>query len=301
MKYVDFNSDFSVTIPLYLDGAVMTDDSKLLNWIIRLTTGNNVYIELSKDSQPTEISNLEYSVGQVSFTVDAHRLGEGVLTVCETVVVEDETYTDQNYRSHCDFATGIMLTDGDSGEGGSTTTSVGTLTITVNGTTAGSYTGKKSTIDIDAWNDDNHPDTLSGYGITLSSSDIMGGLLLDDDYFTINDEGYLTFVGSSGGGDTYSVSFNASSHAVVLTSGSGTTSTAVIPIASTSAAGLMSTAAQSFSGTKTFADVVADSLTLGDIIITYDSDYGALKVTRVTNGKEANVYITGDLQIKHDE
>lgn len=278
MKYYDYNNDLNIVVPLLDEGAVIGSLIGVASFSVILSAGNNRAITITYDgaeiAEPEGVSVM-LTGGVLNIIIDAQTLqsslGTGVITASGVVNFTASGYPGGVRTSTFTQSTNIMLVDGDAG--GETPDipvpqSIGTLTVTMGGTTLGTYNGTATTIDI--------PES-SGGGTSF---------IVDNDTIVSDSSVLRVAVGIKGA----SFSYDPASHSVLLSQGSYNYA-ASIPYASQTNGGLVNTYVQTFSGRKSFRDGIC----IGDCVLTWDAATDSLVLSNAVTGNVVNLKMSGEI------
>ena len=286
-----FTDDFTVLLPVYVGGNVVTAAPKRAT--LTLSTGNNTSVRLTFDGT-TVVSSHEkvsgtYNGGVITAVFDTgagRYLGAGVLTCSEVVEVSNTDYPDQTKQSTITYSTEVLLVDGDNEHESTSSAYLSNLNINVTGESESAvktlytytYNGEADLmVDIPVWNNSMHPTTLAGYGI---SGEV--------------DSAVSRAVANYAGNVTLSVSVTGTTLRVKVGSVEATCS---LPVADASNAGMVSTQAQTFAGDKTFSGtLVCNRIMIGNAVLTWDSANNQIVVTNAAGGN-ASMALTGDVVV----
>lgn len=275
MRYQNYNTDLSLVVPLQDNGIFLGDLSGVASFTVVLSAGNNNGITVNYDgSDITSPEGVVASVvgGSLQLYVNAQAveasLGTGIVTASTLINFYDDDYDDGIRTYSTTQSMNVMLVDGDIPEEGGqdvAPSSIGTLTLTMNGVTIGTYNGTPTTIDIP---------THEG-----------GGPVLVDNDTIVSENGMLRVANGIKG---VSLEYDNASHSINLAQGDYAYS-ATIPYASPTNGGLVSTYVQSFSGRKSFMD----GLCIGDCVMTWDASTESLVLSNAVTGEVVNLKMSG--------
>lgn len=277
MRYQNYNTDLNLVVPLQDNGVFLGSLSGVASFTVVLSTGNNNGITVNYDgSSITAPSGVMAGVigGSLHVYINAQAveasLGTGVVTADILINFYDDEYDDGIRTYSLTQSLVVMLVDGDIPEEGSqpvTPSTIGPLTLTMNGDTLGTYNGTTTTIDIPAYEG--------------------GGTVLVDNDTIISDGGVLKVaIGIKG----VSFGYDNESHSINFVQGNYSYS-AVLPYADLTNDGLVNTYAQSFAGRKSFRD----GIRIGDCILTWDAATSSLVLSNAKTGAVVNLKMSGTI------
>lgn len=277
MRYQNYNTDLNLVVPLQDNGVFLGSLSGVASFTVVLSTGNNKGITVNYDgSRITSPEGVLASVvgGSLHVYINAQSveasLGTGVVTADMLINFYDDEYDDGIRTYSLTQSLVVMLVDGDTPEDGSqpvTPSTIGPLTLTMNGNTLGTYNGTTTTIDIPAYEG--------------------GGTVLVDNDTIISDGGVLKVaIGIKG----VSFGYDNESHSINFEQGIYSYS-AVLPYADLTNDGLVNTYMQSFSGRKSFRD----GIRIGDCILTWDAATSSLVLSNAKTGAVVNLKMSGTI------
>lgn len=275
MRYQNYNSDLSLVVPLQDDGIFLGSLSGVASFTVVLSAGNNTDITIIYNGEDiTSPEGVVASVvgGSLHVFINAQAveasLGTGIVTASTTINFYDDDYDDGTRTYSITQSMTVMLVDGDTPEEESqevAPSTMGVLTLTMGGTTLGTYNGTSTTINIPA-------------------SEGGGTMLVDGDTIVSENNVLSVAVGIKGA----SLSYDSAGHSISLAQGDYAYS-AVLPYASLTNGGLVSTYVQTFSGRKSFRD----GIRIGDCVMTWDSAANALVLSNAETGEVVNLKMSG--------
>lgn len=277
MRYQNYNTDLSLVVPLQDNGVFLGSLSGVASFTVVLSAGNNNGITINYDG--SRITSPEGVLandvgGSLHVYINAQAveasLGTGVVTADMLINFYDDEYDDGIRTYSLTQSMVVMLVDGDIPEDESqpvTPSTIGTLTLTSNGDTLGTYDGTTTTIDIPAYEGG-------------------GTVLVDNDTIVSESNMLMVAVGIKGA----SLYYDGASHSINLAQGSYAYQ-AVIPYASLTNEGLVNTHVQSFSGRKSFRD----GIRIGDCVLDWDAATSSLILSNAETGDVANLKMSGTI------
>lgn len=277
MRYQNYNTDLNLVVPLSDNGIFLGSLSGVASFTVMLSAGNNNGITVNYDGE--DITSPTGAIadvvgGSLHLYINAQAveasLGTGIVTANITINFYDDDYDDGIRTYNTTQSMMVMLIDGDIPEDDTqpvTPSTIGTLTLTMNGETIGSYNGTSTTIDI----------ITSGGG---------GTVLVDGD--TIVSENNVLMVANGIKGA--SLEYDSAGHSISLTQGDYAYS-AVIPYASSMNGGLVNTYVQTFSGRKSFSN----GIRIGDCVLDWDSATSSLILSNAETGDVVNLKMSGTI------
>lgn len=278
MRYQNYNTDLNLVVPLQDNGVFLGSLSGVASFTVVLSTGNNKGITVNYDgSRITSPEGVLASVvgGSLHVYINAQSveasLGTGVVTADMLINFYDDEYDDGIRTYSLTQSLVIMLVDGDIPEDGiqpvTPPSTIGVLTLTMNGDTLGNYDGTTTTIDIPA--------------------NEGGGTVLVDNDTIISDGGVLKVaIGIKG----VSFGYDNASHSINFEQGNYSYS-AVLPYADLTNDGLVNTHMQSFAGRKSFRDGIC----IGDCVLTWDAATSSLILSNAETGDVVNLKMSGTI------
>ena len=277
MRYQNYNTDLNLVVPLSENGAFLGSLSGVASFTVVLSAGNNNGITINYDgSSITAPTGVVASVvgGSLHVYVNAQAvessLGTGVVTASITINFYDDDYDDGIRTYSVTQSMMVMLIDGDIPEEENqpvTPSTIGTLTLTMNGVAIGTYNGTPTTIEIPAYEG-------------------SGTVLVDGDTIVSENNVLKVAAGIKGASLTY----DSAGHSINLAQGSYAYS-AILPYASHMVGGLVNTYVQSFAGRKAFRDGIC----IGDCVLTWDADTESLILSNAVTGDVVNLKMSGTI------
>lgn len=277
MRYQNYNTDLNLVVPLQDNGIFLGSLSGVASFTVMLSAGNNNGITVNYDGEditsPTGVM-ADVVGGSLHLYINAQAveasLGTGIVTADILINFYDDDY-DDGIRTYSETRSMmVMLVDGDTQEEETQPvppTAIGTLTLTMNGSTLGSYSGTSTTIDIPA----------SGGG---------GTVLVDGDTIVSEDNVLRVANGIKGA----SLEYDSAGHSISLAQGDYAYS-AVIPYASPTNGGLVNTVVQTFSGRKSFSN----GIRIGDCVLDWDAATSSLILSNAETGDVVNLKMSGTI------
>lgn len=114
MKYIDYKEDFTIEVPLYVDGVEADIISSAYNFVLAFTSGNHRYKRIVfKDKLLTGSAKFNQERNKIIVTFDGSELGPGEIVCQQIVDVPNAQYPDQYERSTYNYNCNITLTRGD--------------------------------------------------------------------------------------------------------------------------------------------------------------------------------------------
>ena len=273
MRYHNYNNDLSLVVPLQDDGVFLGSLSGVASFTVVLSAGNNNGITIDYDEGDITLPNgVVASIvgGSLHLFINAQvveaSLGTGIVTASITINFYDTDFDDGIRTSSMTQSMMVMLVDGDTQEEEIQPvqpSSVGVLTLTVNGITIGTYNGTATTINIPA---------------SESSSTIDGDTI-------VSENNVLKVAAGIKGA---SLTYVSASHSINLAQG-GYAYSAVLPYASPTNDGLVNTYVQTFSGRKSFRD----GIRIGDCVLAWDAATDSLILSNAETGDVVNLKMSG--------